>query len=71
MAHAKVCRVLTRRDALETQAAAIGALFLAAAGAEVVAPSASRAQTQLTSDEALKELLAGNKRFHQWPYDGL
>jgi len=48
---------------LETQAAAIGAFFLAAGGAELVTPSRIQAQTQLTPDAALKELLAGNNRF--------
>ena len=41
----------------------MGTAFLAAAGAEFVTPKRARAQTQLTADAALEELLAGNKRF--------
>ena len=59
----KECHSETRRDLLRSQAGAIGAAFLAVAGAEVIAGTRARAQTQLTPDAALKELLAGNKRF--------
>jgi carbonic anhydrase len=54
----------TRRTFLGSQAAAAKrAAFLAAAAAEVVSPRRTLAQTQLTPDAALRELLAGNKRF--------
>jgi len=52
----------TRRTFLGSPAAAArGAAFLAAAA--VVSPRRTLAQTQLTPDAALRELLAGNKRF--------
>jgi carbonic anhydrase len=52
----------TRRDLLVTHAVAAGAALLAA-GVEFITPTQVRAQTHLTPDAALKELLAGNKRF--------
>ena len=59
----KECHSETRRDLLKSQAGAIGAALLAVAGAEFITGTRARAQTQLTPDAALKELLAGNKRF--------
>jgi carbonic anhydrase len=53
----------TRRHILQPQSAAIGALFLAAAGSGIVNPKQARAHTLSTPDAALDELLAGNKRF--------
>jgi carbonic anhydrase len=53
----------TRRDLLRAPVTSMGAAFLAAAGAEFVTATRIRAQSQLTPDAALKELLAGNKRF--------
>src|SRR6516165_1100688 len=41
----------------------MGAVFLGAAGAEFATPKRAQAQTRLTPNAALKELLAGNKRF--------
>jgi len=51
----------TRRDLLGRQAVALGAAFLAEAGCGT--PTRVHAQAQFTPDAALKELLAGNKRF--------
>ena len=59
----KECHSETRRDLLKSQAGAIGAAFLAVAGSEFITGTQARAQTQLTPDAALKELMAGNKRF--------
>jgi len=53
----------TRRDFLGAKAAALEAAFLASAATGIITPSRLRAQTQLTPDAALQELLAGNKRF--------
>ena len=59
----KECHSETRRNLLRSQAGAIGAAFLAVTGSEFITGARARAQTQLTPDAALKELLAGNKRF--------
>ena len=53
----------TRRHFLEAKAAAIGAPLLAAAGTDIATPAKLGAETQLTPEAALRELLAGNKRF--------
>jgi carbonic anhydrase len=50
----------TRRGFVKSAA---GAFILASAGAELVPANRVHAQTQLTPDAALKELLDGNKRF--------
>src|SRR5690348_266261 len=55
--------VETRRDLLRTQAAGMVAAFAAAAGEQFAAPKRAEAQTELTPDAALKELVAGNSRF--------
>jgi carbonic anhydrase len=60
MAKTEGSHLETRREFLETKTAAIGAAYLAA---EFFAPTRLPAQTQLTPDGALEELLAGNKRF--------
>ncbi|MBV8844975.1 MAG: carbonic anhydrase [Bryobacterales bacterium] len=48
---------------LRAPAAGLVAAFAAAAGAEFATPARAGAQTELTPDAALKELLAGNQRF--------
>jgi len=52
----------TRRELIGTHAATFGA-YLAMAGSEFVVQTPLQAQTQLTPDSALEELLKGNKRF--------
>jgi carbonic anhydrase len=59
----KECHSETRRDLLKSQAGAIGAAFLAVAGSEFITGTRAQAQSQLTPDAALKELMSGNKRF--------
>ena len=55
---------LSRRNSLKFVAGAIGTGILAAgAGADLAAPEPAIAQTDLTPDAALKELIDGNKRF--------
>jgi carbonic anhydrase len=53
----------TRRKFLSASAGSLAGVFLAAAGTEFVASRRLLAQTRLTPDAALDELLAGNKRF--------
>lgn len=55
---------LSRRNSLKFVAGAIGTGILAVgAGADLAAPEPAIAQTDLTPDAALKELIDGNKRF--------
>jgi carbonic anhydrase len=63
MAKTEGCHRESRREFLETNAALTGAALLGVAGAEFLTPTRARAQTSLTPDAALEELLAGNKRF--------
>ena len=53
----------TRRNFLAAHTGGVAAAFLTAAGLELVSPRRILAQTELTPDGALRELLAGNKRF--------
>lgn len=57
--HAGSCR----RQFLETVLAGAAAGVMARAGVEIVAPRRTFAQTKLTPDAALQELMAGNQRF--------
>jgi carbonic anhydrase len=55
---------LSRRNSLKFVAGAIGTGILAArAGADLAAPEPAIAQTDLTPDAALKQLMDGNQRF--------
>lgn len=59
----ETCPCTTRRNFLSVHAGGLAAGFLAAAGLEFVTPRRILAQTRLTPDAALGELMAGNKRF--------
>ncbi len=53
---------LSRRQLLRTGLTATAAAFLTS-GLDLSFPSLARAQSKLTPDAALAELMAGNKRF--------
>src|SRR5438874_7663070 len=53
----------SRRKFLQRAVGGAGVGLVAAAGMEFVATSSALAQSLLTPDEALNELLEGNKRF--------
>jgi carbonic anhydrase len=58
-----LAKTRTRRKFLTASAGRFAGVFLAATGTEFVASPRLFAQTRLTPDAALDELLAGNKRF--------
>ena len=54
---------LSRRRLLGATVAGAAVAMVAAAGTELARPSAARAQTSMTPDEALKTLMDGNQRY--------
>jgi carbonic anhydrase len=54
---------LSRRRLLGATVAGAAVALVAGAGTELARPSAARAQTTMTPDEALKTLMDGNQRF--------
>src|SRR5215469_17169467 len=54
---------LSRRRLLGATVAGAAVAMVAAAGTELARPSAARAQTSMTPDEALKALMDGNQRY--------
>ena len=56
------CSVVSRRQALQTILSGVVAGVATLAGSELIFPRSSYAQSSLSPDEALRELLAGNQR---------